>query len=88
MQAKEPFIGYVAEPSVLTISVLQNGVMDILQNFAKLNLIRINKSQDDITANLNMMRAEAAERGFLSDEEIEAEICATREDIAKRNKAL
>ncbi|MDR1812616.1 MAG: hypothetical protein LBQ87_07300 [Candidatus Fibromonas sp.] len=88
MQAKEPFIGYVAEPPVLTISVLQNGVMDILQNFAKLNLIRINKSQDDITANLNMMRAEAAERGFLSDEEIEAEICATREDIAKQNKAL
>jgi len=88
MQAKEPSIGYVAEPPVLTISVLQNGVMDILQNFAKLNLIRINKNQDDITANLNGMRAEAAERGFLSDEEIEAEICSTREDIARRNKAL
>ena len=70
MQAKEPFVSYVAEPPMLTISVLQNGVMD------------------NITANLNIMRAEAAERGFLSDEEIEAEICATREDIARRNKAL
>jgi hypothetical protein len=42
MQAKEPFVNYAVEPQVLTIEVLQNGVMEILQNFAKLNLININ----------------------------------------------
>ncbi len=67
MQAKEPFVSYVAEPSVLTVKVLH---------------------QDSITANFNKMRAEAAERGFLSDEEIKAEICAARKDIAKRNKVF
>jgi len=46
MQAKEPFVEYVANPQVLSISVLKNEVMEILQNFAKMNLIRIN---DDCT---------------------------------------
>ncbi|MCL2283948.1 MAG: hypothetical protein FWC26_11595 [Fibromonadales bacterium] len=42
MQLKEPFVEYVTEPPVLSISVLKNGVMDILRNFAKMDLIRIN----------------------------------------------
>jgi len=42
MQAKEPFVEYVANPQVLSISILKNEMMDILQNFAKMNLIRIN----------------------------------------------
>jgi hypothetical protein len=53
-----------------------------------LNLISIGKKQDEITANFIKMRNEAEERGFLSDEEIETEIHAARENIAKRNKAF
>ena len=48
MQAKEPLVEYVANPQVLSISILKNEVMEILQNFAKMNLIRIN---DDYFAN-------------------------------------
>jgi len=48
MQAKEPVVDYVAKPPMLTISVLKNGVMDILQNFAKMNLIRINQEEAEI----------------------------------------
>jgi hypothetical protein len=81
-------IAYLAEPQVLTIKVLQNGVMEILQNFAKLNLISISKKQDEITSNFIAMRSEAEKRGFLSDEEIETEIHAARENIAKMNKAF
>ena len=47
MQAKEPVVDYVAKPPMLTISVLKNGVMDILQNFAKMNLIRINQEETE-----------------------------------------
>jgi len=42
MQAKEPLVEYVANPQVLSISILKNEMIEILRNFAKMNLIRIN----------------------------------------------
>ncbi|MCL2284353.1 MAG: hypothetical protein FWC26_13640 [Fibromonadales bacterium] len=45
MEAREPFVEYVAQPQVLNISVLQKGIVDVLKNFAKMNLIRINPEE-------------------------------------------
>jgi|GEM_PF-3998701 len=45
MEAREPFVEYVAQPQVLNISVLQKGIVDVLKNFAKMNLIRINQEE-------------------------------------------
>jgi transcription initiation factor IIE alpha subunit len=50
MQLKDSAaIAYSAEPQVLTISILKNEVMDILQNFARLNLISISNKRDEIS---------------------------------------
>ncbi|MCL2283107.1 MAG: DUF2281 domain-containing protein [Fibromonadales bacterium] len=55
MEAKEPFVEYVAQPQVLNISILKKGIIEVLENFAKMNLIRINQEEPN---------AETPKKGF------------------------
>ena len=70
MQAKEPFVDYVANPRMLTISVLKNGIMDVLENFAKMNLIRITENEIDAETPIKSNRAWAAKNSLMKNKSL------------------
>ena len=64
------------KPMALLLNIPEGGFEETLENVRQAKLMR----------DFSRMREEAAERGFLSNEEIEAEILAYRRE--KREKAL
>ena len=64
------------KPTAILIDVKDSDVEQALRDIRRSKLLRL----------LTDARAEAAERGFMSDEEIEAEIKAARVEFKKKHK--
>ena len=63
------------KPAAILLNVQDNDVEQTLRDIRRAKLLRL----------LMEARQEAAERGFMSDEEIEAEIQAARKDYKERH---
>jgi len=85
-------IAYSAEPQVLTISILKDGVMDILKSLANMKLIRLETSRERefkkiARSNISMLLNKGNEHGKkygITEEIINEEIELYREE--KKNK--
>jgi len=71
MQAKDSAtIAYSAEPQVLTVSVLKNGAMSILQALADLRLISIKKTKITFTKKSLVEAAELLYEDYKNDKNL------------------